>query len=145
MAEDGADELAVTPQATDESGDDKSDTNDADDGSESRSSSGDSESEDDKDPNGLSEYERAREERIKRNQERLASLGLSQGNNIPQKKKTPNPKPKKKTMDLPTRELPSRAGRATFEGLAKQKREKEEEKNLDACFTCQVEGGGEFT
>lgn len=125
-----------------------------DDGSESTSGSSGSESSENEDadeegdgegekgPDGLSEYERMRQERIARNQAKLASLGLSEGNNIPRKKKTQK-KPKKKQIDLPTRELPSRAGRATFEGLVKQKKEKEEEKNPDACFTCQVVGGGE--
>eukprot|EP00956_Cyclotella_meneghiniana_P012729 scaffold18119_cov70-Cyclotella_meneghiniana.AAC.3 len=106
----------------------------------------DSSGEEDGSNKGPSTYELARLERIKRNQERLASLGLTDGSNIPQKKKTA-PKPRKKSLEvvLPTRELPSRAGRATFMESFTKKKEKVEDKmegkNLDICFTCQIEGG----
>ena len=109
----------------------------------------DSSGEEDGSNKGPSTYELARIERIKRNQERLASLGLTDGNNIPQKKKTA-PKPRKKSLEvvLPTRELPSRAGRATFMESFTKKKEKVEDKmegkNLDVCFTCQIEGGGKL-
>lgn len=99
--------------------------------------------------NGLSSYELMRLERIKRNQERLASLGLSQGNNIPKPKKKQAPKPRKRqSVDAPRRELPGRAGRATFmesftKQLGKREKKEEEDKNPDACYDCQVEGGGE--
>ena len=137
---------------TDEN-DDDDDPND--DGSESSRQSTDEAStdEEEEDTAGISEYERMRNERIKRNQARLQSLGLTQGNNIPQKKKKKKttPKPRKSLELLPTRELPSRAGRATFmESVYRKERKennstnKEEEKNADLCFTCQVEGGGEM-
>jgi hypothetical protein len=133
--------------------------NDDDDGRSSQSSNEDSDEDDEddndgddedgKDDHGLSEYERMRLERIKRNNERLAALGLSKENNIPRKPKKTTPKPRKKLLvDGPTRQLPGRAGRATFfESVIKQRerkdKEKEEEKNPDACFTCQSETGGE--
>lgn len=156
-------EVMAAPQSAEHegSGDDSPRTSDVNDGPDDDGSASDSESTasdehsqdesdnnpneaDEKDPNGLSSYERMRLERIKRNQERLASLGLTE-KNIPRPKKN-TPKPRKKvSMDLPTRELPSRAGRATFmESFTKQRKEKEEKKNPDACFSCQVEGGGEF-
>jgi hypothetical protein len=152
-------EVRVAPQAAEpetedktsiaDQGDAQQNEQDNDDGYEIESDSNnqeDNESNDDKDTAGLSDYERMRLERIKRNQLRLISLGLSDGNNIPQVKKKQSAPKKKKSLDMvPTRELPSRAGRAIFmESFTKQKKEKEEEKNLDACYACQVEGGGEF-
>ena len=99
----------------------------------------------------ISEYERMRNERIKRNQARLAHLGLVGNDIIPKKQKTTRKPRKKMSLDLlPTRELPSRAGRATFmeSSYRKERKEnstKEEEKNADWCFTCQTEGGGEIS
>ncbi|KAL3789146.1 hypothetical protein HJC23_012235 [Cyclotella cryptica] len=134
--------------------DDDDDDDDGSSGSSDEESDEDEVEEDDDDRDAdnakddqLSEYERMRLERIKRNNERLAALGLSQGDNIPQKPKRSTPKPRKKlSVDGPTRQLPGRAGRATFlESATKQRekkeREKEEEKNPDACFTCQSEAG----
>jgi hypothetical protein len=141
-----------------EDGNEEMEQEDDDTGSNSDSSSNqnkedtaDVQSNENKEGEHLSDYELARLERIKRNQARLASLGLTPGMNIPQVKRKKQQK-KKKSMDLvPTRELPSRAGRAIFMESAKQEmrqkyreKEKEEEsKNLDACYACQLEGGGE--
>ena len=142
-------EAAAAADNTSDMNDETSDTNDnqEDDNDQNLSEESDSSSEDEN--NGLSQYELARLKRIERNQARLASLGLTEGNNIPQKKKTA-PKPRKKSLEvvLPTRELPSRAGRATFMESFTKKKEKVEDKmegkNLDICFTCQVEGGGKL-
>lgn len=171
MTEESTDDLlmAAPTAASMKSGSDEdspsktSDVDDAlddddDDGRSSQSSNEDSDEDDEednaddddgKDDHGLSEYERMRLERIKRNNERLAALGLSKGDNLPRKRKNTTPKPRKKQLvDGPTRQLPGRAGRATFfESVAKQRerkeKEKEEEKNPDACFICQSETGGE--
>ena len=137
---------------TSDMNDETSDTNDNQEDDNDQNLSEESEQDDsssEDENNGLSQYELARLKRIERNQARLASLGLTEGNNIPQKKKTA-PKPRKKSLEvvLPTRELPSRAGRATFMESFTKKKEKVEDKmegkNLDICFTCQVEGGGKL-
>lgn len=98
---------------------------------------------------GLSEYERLRLERIARNQARLRQLGFDEPKEK-EKKKKPPPKPRQSLSDFgPRRELPGRAKRATFnasELVASTKKERKiaEKKNMDACYTCQKEDGGEY-
>ena len=99
---------------------------------------------------GLSEYERLRLERIARNQARLRQLGFDEPKEEKKKKKKTPAKPRKSelTSDGPRRQLPGRAKRATFNessfvAAAKKERREEEEKNMDACYTCQKEEGGE--
>ena len=98
---------------------------------------------------GLSEYERLRLERIARNQARLRQLGFDEPKEGKKKKKKPPAKPRKSELaDGPRRQLPGRAKRATFNessfvAAAKKERREEEEKNMDACYTCQKEEGGE--
>jgi len=98
---------------------------------------------------GLSEYERLRLERIARNQARLRQLGFDEPKEEKKKKKKPPAKPRKSELaDGPRRQLPGRAKRATFNessfvAAAKKERREEEEKNMDACYTCQKEEGGE--
>ncbi|KAL7541581.1 hypothetical protein ACHAXR_011047 [Thalassiosira sp. AJA248-18] len=120
----------------------------SDSGSSEDESSESGEESDDEEPNdGLSEYERLRLERIARNEARLASLGFDAPKETTQKKKKKTPaKPRQSLPDGPRRQLPGRAGRATFNlsatsASAKKERRAEEEKNLDACYTCQKEEG----
>lgn len=103
---------------------------------------------------GLSEYELLRIQRIKRNQARLAQLGFSeaeQKKNAARQRQKKTYKPRKSLPDGPRRQLPGRAKRATFNesaiAEARKERLREEEersKNMDACYSCQKEEGGEF-
>ena len=75
--------VEVDDDAEEEDGDDSDGTSnghsDSDSDSNSNSSSSSSSSSSNRDENGRSEYERLRWQRIKRNQERLAALGLTSG------------------------------------------------------------------
>ena len=99
---------------------------------------------------GMSHYERLRAERIARNKARLASLGFS---DAPKEKTKKTPaKPRRSLQpEGPIRQNPGRAGRAQFNESAmaamavsaRKERQVEEEKDPDACYTCQKEAGGE--
>ena len=92
---------------------------------------------------GLSQYERLRIERIARNNARLAKLGFAETAGKETTKKTRMPsKPRRSSAEGPRRQLPGRAGRATFNesSLSSPARK---EKNPDACYVCQKEEGGE--
>lgn len=89
-------------------------------------------------------------ERIARNQARLASLGFDDNKKAESKPKKKTPaKPRKSLVpDGPRRQLPGRAKRATFNESAMSASAKKERfqevKNMDACYTCQKEEGGEL-
>ena len=75
-----------------------SDDSDSDDGDESENEHDEQDSEKTVGADGLSEYERLRLERIKRNKERLIQLGLDGG--FPKKKKQPSQLKRRKSTDI---------------------------------------------
>lgn len=162
--EEGSGEYDSGGSDSEDSGESESDNEEDESSSEEEADDDDDNDEggDDEPNDGLSEYERARLQRIARNQARLSQLGLHKVSDDIKKAKEEKKKKQQKrnrqpTTDGPRRQLPGRSARATNFLLAEQSeqiskstteakthsppKQKKIKKNKNACWTCQEDTG----